>query len=240
MIEHVFEEKPVSILSNGRVSAMTAHIALDRTRIKWFVPRCLKAPLEARMAQMTPEEIDDADAIEGHSVWMRDLMGFTDEGSAFFELAVGYRYPAETVELLPDEQAVFNKDLESEPEGLEEANEERQVEGFRNLPFYAAVFDGNKIVSRCSHKGNGTVSIGADEAYRNRGYASSCLRVVTDRSLKAGIEMGYGTSFENAAARATAERCGYELNNLSYWVSITGDYYPKLPEDVRADLEHRA
>ena len=237
MIEHVYQEQPIVITRHGRAFVITAQIGLDGTQIKWFVPSCLREGLEARATQLEPDSLDRPDTIASLSEWLNELLGMKE--GAWFDLAVGYRYPEESIVLLPNEPAVFHKDCEAEPEGFEEANEAAAVERFRDLPYYAVVFDGPRIVSGCSHKGNGVISIGTVGGYQRRGYAASCLRVVTDRSIRAGITMGYGTLFDNAAARATAERCGYVLNNLSYWGCVSGPPYSKLPEALRANLEHR-
>ena len=236
MINHVFLEKPASIFRNGRAFAITADIALDRTQITWRVPGCLKGPLRARVAQAEPDTLDDPDTLADQSRWLESLLGLGN-GAVTWTLAVGYNYPAGVVELLPDEPAVFNKDCESDAEILRGANPQSRVDRFRNLPFYAGVFCGKAIVSECFHNGNGAVTVHTDGRYQNRGYASSCLRIVTDRTLKAGIVPGFGTRFDNVAARALAERCGYVLRGLSYWVEIPGNDYAQLPPEVRTSLE---
>jgi len=236
VINHVFLEKPVHIFSNGRAFAITAEIALDRTQITWRVPGDLKEPLQERVAQVEPDMLDDPDTLAGHSRWLEGLLGLANRAVAW-TLAVGYSYPLEVVALLPDEPAVFNRDCESDPDILQGLRPQASVDRFRNLPFYACVFCGTAIISECFHSGNGAVTVRTDERYQNRGYASSCLRVVTDRTLKAGIAPGFGTRFDSVAARALAERCGYVLRGLSYWVEIPGKDYAQLPPKVRSSLE---
>jgi RimJ/RimL family protein N-acetyltransferase len=236
MIEHLFTEVPVHVFADGGVFAITAGIRLTRTQIAWRVPRCLKAALQTKVQKLEPDALDDTSILAGHSRWLEQVLGAPD-GSVSWELAVAYDYPMQSVELISHEPAVFNKDFHSNSERLEGAYPEKRVQRFRDMPFYAGVFDGQAIVSECFHDGNGAVTVHTDQAYRGRGYASSCLRVVTDRTLKAKIRPGYGTSFGNGAARAVAERCGYVLAELMYWVGIAKESYAKIPPEMRESLE---
>jgi predicted GNAT family acetyltransferase len=81
------------------------------------------------------------------------------------------------------------------------------------------------------------VVVETEPEFRRRGYALSCLRVVTARATEAGIAPRYGTEEGNTASRRTAERAGYALDLHMFWVTVDPEHRSAIPARIQTESD---
>lgn len=234
-LQHVFKIAPPVLFPEGEIFLSVASIDLSGKRIEWGVPGCLFSQMERILSKLRKEDIDRVNVHRKLAAQIDDLLAFKSR-IVQWRRAVEFNYNQDEVRLLETEPAVYNRDVPKDSLIVLECKHDRFLSCFLTHPYCAAVIEGNEIASICWHGGNRALSIATKEKFRNMGFGSSCVRMLTRRSLAEGRRLSIGTEADNHPLIHIAIKVGYELTNKMYWISLPAKYRELIPSQVEAEL----
>lgn len=231
-LNHEWHSRPPLHFSNGEIFLIVASVRGDV--IGWGIPDFLLQPFKEQVEHMAVEELFDPNIQETLASWLDKAVGFTLPVTRW-RTAAEYWYRKLPPAIPPEDRAVWNRDY-ALAEGINQSNNPgRAIEVFNTQPYCAAVIEGDTIASLCYCVHSGPVSTITLPAFRRKGYALSCLRLLTKKCLEAGFEPCYPTDVSNIASVHLVEKCGYEMEEYMFWISIPPIAKEALPPLLRSE-----
>jgi hypothetical protein len=184
----------------------------------------------SRVASLSLEELFDQNIQERLSSWLDEAVGFSLP-VVCWRTAAEYRYDGRPIVIPEGDPAVWNKDY-TPNEGINAQNsEDRAFAVFESQPYCAAVIKDGQIASMSYREKDGPISIFARPASRRKGYALSCLRLLTKKRIAAGFTPSYPEDVSNVASVHFAEKAGYKRQGYMFWITI-----PPIAKEVLPSL----
>lgn len=233
-LTYKWHSRPPLCFPNGEIFLLVASIS-DGV-IGWGVPDFLLETFQEQVKHLSAEELFDPNIQEKLCAWLDGTVGFTFPVIRW-RTAVEYRYRGQPPTISADEPAIWSKDYNPSSKINLSGNPDRDLELFKNQPYCAAVIDGGTIASLCYCAHNGPISSITRPAFRRRGYALSCLRLLTQKCLESGFVPCFPAEVSNIASVALAEKAGYTKEDYMFWISIPPMDSEKLPPVLRSKKE---
>jgi hypothetical protein len=234
-LRHIFVSAPPVLFPDGEIFLSTASIDLEGTKIEWGIPDSISFGLKNVLKKIEQEDLESVPVHLKLAAEIDELLGFKT-GMVQWRMAVEFNYTKDEISILEDEPAVYNKNVSEDSAVIRTCRQDQALEIFLSQPACAAVIEDNEVASLCWDGGNRAVSIATKDRYRNMGFGSSCLRVLTKQALDDGKRLSIGTGIDDNPLIHIAEKIGYELTNRMYWISIPAGYRELIPAHVDAEL----
>ncbi len=233
-LSHQWHARPPLRFSNGEIFLIVASMA-DGV-MGWGVPDFLLQPFREQVGRMSGEELFDPNIQRRLSAWLDTAVGFSLPVIRW-RTAAEYYYRGEPPIIPAEDPAIWNQDY-TPPVGINLSNNPaRALELLKNQPYCAAVIEGDTIASLCYCSHNGPISGYTRPASRRRGYALSCLRLLTKKCLEAGFDPCFPGDVSNVASVHLAEKAGYKLEQYMFWISIPPIADDKLPPRLQEQIK---
>lgn len=152
--------------------------------------------------------------------------------------SVNYSYIKDDITISSDNNAVYNREYDSNLLDDSPGTHSRIHGMFKDYPFSTAIIDNNRIVSFCGTY-SGALCLETHPDYRGRGFATHCLELLISKLLK---EKKYGkisfpTTLDNAASRRVAEKAGFTIEDRGIWIALRTKLDMLDPEFVASGIE---
>ena len=227
MYQHEVVEHASHKFPNNEVFVATADIQQDNMKVVWGIPKILKSEFERFADSLVLNDYCSAYILEAVSVWFGQTLNLESHSikidiAVYFEQIEGPIEPISGIAInrFGDHSNIRENKLSK---AFFDANQ-----------ICVAVIENSEIVSVAFDNGNGAVTVGTDLKFRNRGYATRCLKGLMFEYSKLHKLLGYGTTMDNVASRRVAEKAGLkESGNKGYWIRVD----PKIGEELVRDHE---
>ena len=215
MYKSSFDNRKAALFDNNEVFIVVASIDEQSKTIKWLVPKIIIDDFGDFISSIDIEDPHEPVTKEIIADWFCQKLNICPGGVDVFS-SIEY---VSTKNKISSGVALFNqKDI------LPISDKNKITEIYHNKSMKVCVcIQDNKIVSIADDNGNGVVSIETMSAYKNKGYATECLKRLIFEYNKSGEELSFPTKIDNKSAIKVAEKCKMKKLSTGYWVRVDKD-----------------
>ena len=212
---------------DGGVFVATAEIFANAHRVEWYAPPVVHGFIRGLTELHEAGFEGDPEHVDRARLGMTDAIGI-DPRFLLWHRALNYEF-GEITEPTDPSIPVYGNRTRDLPPGTAD-NELTDI--YRSSSDAAACVVDGKIVA-IAYADNSPVSIYTSPEYRNRGFATACLRKLVIGIPPNRATPPYPTNIKNRPAQRVAEKAGYRRSEPSmYWIEIPGTVADEVPKKV--------